>query len=91
MFVDPDGFLAEPAYDLGVVLREWCDEVLAAEDPRKLLRTYCELLAGETGVDDAAIWEWGFVERVTSGLYCVRSGMEAMGRRFLEAAERLVP
>lgn len=91
VFVDPDGFLAEPAYDLGVVLREWCDEVLAAEAPRELLRAYCELLAAETGVDEAAIWEWGFLERVTSGLYCVRSGMEAMGRRFLEAAERLSP
>jgi hypothetical protein len=35
--------------------------------------------------------QWGFLERVTSGLYCVRSGMEAMGRRFLEAAARLSP
>jgi streptomycin 6-kinase len=89
VFVDPDGFLAEPAYDLGVVLRDWCEQVLAAEDPRELLRMYCDLLAGETGIDDTAIWEWAFVERVTSGLFSLWSGFDEMGRRFLESAERL--
>ena len=62
-----------------------------ADDPRKLLRTYCDLLARETGIDEAAIWEWGFLERVTSGLYCIRSGLEALGRKFLASAERLSP
>ena len=28
VFVDPVGFLADPAYDLGVVLRDWCEELL---------------------------------------------------------------
>ena len=36
VFEDPDGFLAEPAYDLGVVLRDWCTELLAARDAREL-------------------------------------------------------
>jgi streptomycin 6-kinase len=90
VFVDPDGFLAEPAYDLGVVLRDFCDEVLAAGDPCALLRGYCALLAGETGIDEAAIWEWGFLERVTSGLYCLHAGFTAMGRQFLASAERLM-
>lgn len=31
VFVDPDGFPCEPAYDLGVVLREWNAELLAGE------------------------------------------------------------
>lgn len=90
VFVDPDGFLAEPAYDLGVVLRDWCEQVLAADDPRALLRSYCARLAGATGVDAAAIWEWGFTERVSSGLFCLSTGFEEMGRRFLASAERLV-
>jgi streptomycin 6-kinase len=90
VLIDPDGFLAEPAYDLGVVLRDWCDEVLAADDPRGLVRGYCELLARDAGVDDAAIWEWGFAERVSSGLYLARLGLDALGRRFLASAERLV-
>lgn len=91
VFVDPDGFLAEPAYDLGVVLRDWCEEILVADDPRGLLRGYCDLLAERTGIDDTAIWEWGFVERVTSGLFCLQSGLAAMGRRLLDSAERLSP
>lgn len=91
VFIDPDGFLAEPAYDLGVVLRDWCDQILAADDPHQLLRTYCARLAETSGIDGAAIWEWGFVERVSSGLYCMRSGLDALGRHLLETAERLLP
>lgn len=91
VLIDPDGFLAEPAYDLGVVVRDWCDEVLAADDPRGLVRGYCELLARASGVDEDAIWEWGFAERVSSGLYLARLGLDALGRSFLASAERLVP
>ena len=63
---------------------------LPSEDfDAQLLRTYCALLAENTGIDEAAIWEWGFVERVSSGLYCMRSGLDALGRQLLETAERL--
>ena len=57
VFVDPDGFLADPGYDLGVVLRGWCGE-LTAGDPAALARRYCRLLAGRTGVEEDAVWEW---------------------------------
>lgn len=33
VFVDPDGFLADPTCDLGVVLRHWCPELLAEPLP----------------------------------------------------------
>jgi len=33
VFVDPDGFLADPAYDLGVVLRDWSPQLLAGDTP----------------------------------------------------------
>jgi streptomycin 6-kinase len=55
VFVDPDGFLADPTYDLGVVLRDWCDELLAADDAMAVSRGYCRLLADRSDVDDAAI------------------------------------
>jgi streptomycin 6-kinase len=88
VFVDPDGFLAEPAYDLGVVLRDWCHELMAG-DAVALARGYCRLLAERTGVEEAAIWEWGFVERVSTGLYCLSLGDAALGGRFLATAQML--
>jgi streptomycin 6-kinase len=79
--VDPDGLLAEPEYDLGVIMRE---------DPADGdLRERSRWLASETGLDDSAIWEWGVVERVSTGLLCLRVGLDLVGRQMLEAAERV--
>ncbi|MFF8958453.1 aminoglycoside phosphotransferase family protein [Streptomyces sp. NPDC014894] len=89
VFVDPDGFLADPAYDLGVVLRDWCPQLLAGDAPA-VARGYCGRLAAATGVDERAIWEWGFLERVSTGLYTLHHGAEDLSRPFLETAERLV-
>lgn len=65
VFVDPEGFVGDPDYDRGVAARDWCDELTAAPDPRALLRSYCRRLGG----DPQAVWEWAFVERVSTGLY----------------------
>lgn len=89
VFVDPDGFRADPAYDLGVVLRDWTGR-LDGPDPVAVLRGYCALLADHTGVDADRIWEWGFLERVSTGLYVMAFGGQAVGRRLLDSAERLV-
>lgn len=89
VFVDPDGFLADPAYDLGVVLRDWCRQLLAGDAPA-LAHQYCGLLSATTGIDATAIWEWGFLERVSTGLYVLEFGAEDLGRPFLETAELLV-
>jgi len=90
VFVDPDGFVCEPAYDLGVTVRSFTDEVLAADDPVALLRGWCARLAGITGVDAQAIWEWAFVERVSSGLFLIVCGHHDEGRAHLDSAERLI-
>lgn len=93
VFVDPVGFLADPAYDLGVALRDWCTQLLAKGTPEAavaLARRYCMLLSAETGVEETAIWEWGFLERVSSGLYCLELGIEELGRPFLQTAEMLI-
>lgn len=89
VFVDPDGFLADPAYDLGVVLRDWCQQLLSG-NALGLARQYCELLSAWADVDATAIWEWGFLERVSTGLYVLAFGAEDLGRPFLETAEMLV-
>lgn len=89
VFVDPDGFLDDPAYDLGVVLRDWHRELAATAEPTALLRGYCRLLADRTGVPATAIWEWGYLERVSTGLYALRYGAPELGRILLASAARL--
>ena len=82
--IDPDGMLSEPAHDLGVALRDWSDELLAA-DAINLATSWCARAAARAGVDPAPIWEWAFIERVSSGLFLLQLGIDA-GTRFLEAA-----
>jgi streptomycin 6-kinase len=88
-FVDPDGFVADRAYDLGVVLRDWSGHV-EAPGGRARLEGWCELLAARSGVDATRIWEWGFLERVSSGLYILAIGAPRAGAPFLRAAELLL-
>jgi streptomycin 6-kinase len=88
VFVDPDGFVDDPAYDLGVVLRDWCPQLLAG-DAVSLARRYCRLLAECTGVDETAIWEWGLLERVSTGLYVLDVGAADRARPFLDTAALL--
>jgi streptomycin 6-kinase len=79
--IDPDGLFAERACDLAVPLREWPREPGARER--------CALLSELTGVPFQPIWEWGYVERVSTGLLLLTVGREALGRDLLAAAEAL--
>lgn len=82
--VDADGLLAEPEYDLGIVMRE--DPVaLLRDDPYDRARR----LAARTGTDPAAVWEWGVAERVSTGLLATRIGLQPVGRQMLAAADRI--
>ncbi|GCE27641.1 hypothetical protein KDA_31250 [Dictyobacter alpinus] len=90
VFVDPESFLCEPEYDLGVVMRDWNEELLAAADPLPLAHQYCKLLARESGLEEAAIWEWGFIERVSTGLYICAYGSREHGQPFFNTAQRLL-
>jgi streptomycin 6-kinase len=85
--VDPDGLLAEPEYDLGILMREDPAELLGrdARDPHERARW----LARRCGLDATAIWEWGAVERVSTGLLAVKVGLEPAGRQMLAVAERV--
>jgi streptomycin 6-kinase len=82
--VDPDGLLAEPEYDLGVMMREDPDDLLGG-DPQLRARR----LAARTGRDATAIWEWGVVERVCTGLLAERIGLQPVGRQMLAVADRV--
>ena len=87
-FVDPDGFVADRAYDLGVTLRDWSSRLLAGG--RSTLEGYCDLVAERSGVDRDRIWRWAYLERVSTGLYVLDFGAEAVGRPFLDTAALLL-
>ena len=86
-FVDPEGLRSEPAHDLGVPLREYNLPLLAGDTPR-LVRDRAELLASLCDVDPAPVWQWGFIERVSTGLANVREFRGDEGLAFLEVATR---
>ena len=82
--VDPDGLLAEAEYDLGVLMRE---------DPLDLLHgdpyDRARWLAERSGLDATAIWEWGVVERVSTGLLCTKIDLQPVGSEMLAVADRV--
>ena len=90
VFVDPDGFVGDPAYDLGVALRDWCPELLASPDPRSVMAGYVEALAAHTGFDPAAIRDWAYLERVSTGLFALSLGAVDLGTPFLQTARALL-
>lgn len=82
--VDPDGLLAEPEYDLGIIMRE--DPLdISDNDPHERARW----LAARTGLDATGIWEWGVVERVSTGLLGMKVGLQPVSRQMLAVADRL--
>ena len=89
VFVDPDGFRGDPAYDAGVVLRDWCSH-LTGPDARTRLDGWCDLVAERTGTDRDRVRAWAFLERVSTGLYVTSFGAERVGRPFLETAAHLL-
>lgn len=46
-------------------------------------------LASRTGVDATAIWEWGTIHRVFSGVYACSIGFQPFGELLLAEADRL--
>jgi streptomycin 6-kinase len=80
--IDPVGLRAERACDLGTIIR--CDPD-AGDD----LYARAARLAARTGVDVAAIWEWGTIHRVIGGLYSRKIGFQPFGDLLLAEADRL--
>ena len=79
--VDPDGLLAEAEYDLGILMRE---DPLDGD-----LHERARWLADRTDLDQDAIWEWGIVERVSTGLLGTRVGLQPIAAQMLAVADRL--
>ena len=66
------------------MLREDPDEPLAADT-----MATAQWMAGRLGLDPIAIWEWGVVERVSTGLVTTKIGLQPVGRQMLALADRI--
>jgi streptomycin 6-kinase len=82
--VDPDGLLADPEYDLGIIMREDPVELMGEGEATRAAK-----LAKLTGTDPQKIVEWGAIERVSTGLLGTAVGLQPVARQMLEAADRL--
>ncbi len=82
--IDPDGLLTEAEYDLGGLMRE---------DPLELLRGHpfdrARWLAQRCNLDAGAIWEWGVIERVSTGLLARKVGLQPVGDQMLMVADHI--
>ena len=83
--VDPDGLFIERAHDLSISMREWSVEL--EPDPVIKGRERCALLSSLTGVDHAAIWQWGTIERLVNGLSYLEIGPPEYAPQFLTVAQ----
>lgn len=83
--IDPDGIIYEKAYDLGVLMREWVEEY--EQDPLKNGKERCGYLSRLTGVPEKAIWEWGYLQTVSTAFVLLQIGQEETGRKMLHVAE----
>ncbi|MFK7982547.1 MAG: aminoglycoside phosphotransferase family protein [Saprospiraceae bacterium] len=83
--IDPEGLFAEPAYDLAIPMRENNAGILG-ENILKAGRKRSELLAKLTGVEELAIWQWGFIERISTGLYLKKLGYQKESQVTLQIA-----
>jgi streptomycin 6-kinase len=90
VFIDPEGFRCEPEYDLGVALRDWNSALLASPNPHSTLLDWCEQLAQITSTNAEAIWQWAYLERVSTGLYLHHHGLKEIGDPFLTTACKLL-
>jgi len=85
--VDPDGYFMEPAYDMGISMREWIDEYLAG-DAVKIGRSRVAQLSTLAGLPETPIWQWGFIEVISTALVYSQLGESASAAPYYELAER---
>ena len=84
LLIDPDGLLVEAEYDMGILMREDPAELLHADAYAR-----AEWLAHRTGLNATAIWEWGVIERVSTGLLATKIDQQPTGRHMLAVADQV--
>ncbi len=87
--IDPDGLIAEPEYDLGIIMRENADHLLAAPSVVEASWQRAHWLADRCNRDAVATWEWGVVERASTGLLATSLELQPFGRDMLAVSDAL--
>lgn len=82
--IDPDGIFYEKAYDLGVLMREWREEY--QNNPVQKGKERCKYLSELTGIEEQAIFEWGFLQCVSTGMVFWNINRR-IGKELLDIAE----
>jgi len=90
VLVDPDGVRCEPAYDAGVLLRDWSSH-LQGPDARRTHEEWVRRVADRADLDPAAVRDWAYLGRVSTGLYLHTLGADRLARTFLDSAAALAP
>ncbi|MEO9254137.1 MAG: aminoglycoside phosphotransferase family protein [Tepidiformaceae bacterium] len=85
-FIDPDGLVIEPAYDLAISMRGW-NEPLLAGDAVVLGLQRARFLSELTGVSPGPIWEWGFIERVSTAFVFKQLAHDTEAAQYLAVSE----
>lgn len=84
--IDPDPVIAEPEYDVAISMREYTDPLLGG-DPVRLSLSRAAFLAGITGTDRRAIFEWGYLQVVSNGLILMEGAKDpSLGQSLLRLA-----
>ncbi|MGP5288993.1 aminoglycoside phosphotransferase family protein [Brachybacterium tyrofermentans] len=96
VLIDPDGFLCEPEYDLGVALRDHrriIDELDRAEGcgaGRRWHAALAERLARRVKLDPERTLAWAHLERVTTGVHLGRLGYVEDSEAWLRTARHVL-
>lgn len=83
--IDGGGIVYEKAYDLGVPMREWIDDYYP--NPAERVRERSKYLHELTGVPERAIYEWGFLQTVSTAFVLLQTGRKDLGHKMLDTAE----
>jgi streptomycin 6-kinase len=84
-FIDPDGIVCEPEYDMGVLMREWIDELFP--DCQKQTNHRADFLAEITGLNKVSIYHWGLIQFVATGLVLYGANQVDEAKRMFEVAD----
>ncbi|MEM6802217.1 MAG: aminoglycoside phosphotransferase family protein [Bacteroidota bacterium] len=84
-FIDPDGIICEPAYDLAVLMREWIDDLFP--DYNNKLKQRLDYLTDLTACDPTAIWQWTIIQLTATGLVLNSIDQHHAAKQMFQIAE----
>ena len=82
--IDADGAFYEKGADLGVLMREWREKYEG--DIRAVGEARCDWICEVTGADRDSVWQWGYIQCVSTALFAIDFLPEASQKLF-EIAE----